>query len=158
MKNLNFRSTCAIAVSVDLFGDKWSLLILRDMLLHRKSTFKEFSESKEKIASNILTNRLVYLVEAGFVTKFNPKGTKKSATFIATRNGMCVLPLLVELYLFSIESISEDVLNESQIAIKAEIYNDRELFINTRREKYIEFLNQIQSTTIENQKTVLQNQ
>lgn len=158
MKNLNFRSTCAIAVSVDLFGDKWSLLILRDMLLHRKSTFKEFSESKEKIASNILTNRLVYLVEAGFVTKFNPKGTKKSATFIATRNGICVLPLLVELYLFSIESISEDVLNESQIAIKAEIYNDRELFINTRREKYIEFLNQIQSTTIENQKTVLQNQ
>lgn len=158
MKNLNFRSTCAISVSVDLFGDKWSLLILRDMLLHRKSTFKEFSESKEKIASNILTNRLVYLVEAGFVTKFNPKGTKKSATFIATRNGMCVLPLLVELYLFSIESISEDVLNESQIAIKAEIYNDRELFINTRREKYIEFLNQIQSTTIENQKTVLQNQ
>lgn len=158
MKNLNFRSTCAIAVSVDLFGDKWSLLILRDMLLHRKSTFKEFSESKEKIASNILTNRLVYLVEVGFVTKFNPKGTKKSATFIATRNGICVLPLLVELYLFSIESISEDVLNESQIAIKAEIYNDRELFINTRREKYIEFLNQIQSTTIENQKTVLQNQ
>ena len=158
MKNINFRSTCAIAVSVDLFGDKWSLLILRDMLLHRKSTFKEFSESKEKIASNILTNRLVYLVEAGFVTKFNPKGTKKSATFIATRNGICVLPLLVELYLFSIESISEDVLNESQIAIKAEIYNDRELFINTRREKYIEFLNQIQSTTIENQKTVLQNQ
>ena len=158
MKNLNFRSTCAISVSVDLFGDKWSLLILRDMLLHRKSTFKEFSESKEKIASNILTNRLVYLVEAGFVTKFNPKGTKKSATFIATRNGICVLPLLVELYLFSIESISEDVLNESQIAIKAEIYNDRELFINTRREKYIEFLNQIQSTTIENQKTVLQNQ
>lgn len=158
MKNLNFRSTCAISVSVDLFGDKWSLLILRDMLLHRKSTFKEFSESKEKIASNILTNRLVYLVEVGFVTKFNPKGTKKSATFIATRNGICVLPLLVELYLFSIESISEDVLNESQIAIKAEIYNDRELFINTRREKYIEFLNQIQSTTIENQKTVLQNQ
>lgn len=48
MTNNNFRSTCAIAVSVDLLGDKWSLLILRDMLLHRKSTFKEFSNSKEK--------------------------------------------------------------------------------------------------------------
>lgn len=156
MKNTNFRSTCAIAVSLDLFGDKWSLLILRDMLLHKKSTFKEFSQSKEKIASNILTNRLVYLTEAGFISKFNPKGTKKSATFIATRNGICVLPLLVELYLFSIESLSEDILNESQIAIKAEIYKDREAFINSKREKYIEFLNQIQSTKTENQKTVLQ--
>ena len=145
MKNTNFRSTCAIAVSIDLFGDKWSLLILRDMLLHRKSTFKEFSESKEKIASNILTNRLVYLIEAGFITKFNPKGTKKSATFIATRKGICVLPLLVELYLFSIESLAEDILNESQIAIKSEIFNDRELFINSRREKYIDFVDQFQT-------------
>lgn len=144
MTNINFRSTCAIAVSVDLFGDKWSLLILRDMLLHRKSTFKEFSNSKEKIASNILTNRLVYLEEAGFISKFNPKGTKKSATFIATRKGICVLPLLVELYLFSIESLSEDILNESQMAIKAEIFQDREAFINSRREKYLEFLKLIQ--------------
>jgi DNA-binding HxlR family transcriptional regulator len=158
MKNANFRSTCAIAVSIDLFGDKWSLLILRDMLLHRKSTFKEFSESKEKIASNILTNRLVYLIEAGFISKFNLKGTKKSAVFLATRKGICVLPLLVELYLFSIESLSEDVLNESQIAIKGEIFQNRELFINSRREKYLEFVNQIQSTILENQKNILQKQ
>ena len=158
MKNTNFRSTCAIAVSIDLFGDKWSLLILRDMLLHRKSTFKEFSESKEKIASNILTNRLVYLIEAGFVSKLNPKGTKKSAVFLATRKGICVLPLLVELYLFSIESLSDDVLNESQIAIKGEIFQNRELFINSRREKYLEFVNQIQSTILENQKNILQKQ
>jgi len=150
MKNNNFRSTCAIAVSIDLLGDKWSLLLLRDMLLHRKSTFKEFSESKEKISSNILTNRLVFLTEAGFVTKFNPKGTKKSATFIATRKGICVLPLLVELYLLSINSISEDILNESQIAIKAEILNNRELFINLRREKYLDFVNQFQSNISEN--------
>ncbi|MSP84376.1 MAG: hypothetical protein EXR18_00905 [Flavobacteriaceae bacterium] len=71
------------------------------MLLHRKSRFKEFSESKEKIASNILTNRLLYLIEGGFISKLNPKGTKKSTAFLATRKGICVLPLLVELYLFS---------------------------------------------------------
>ncbi len=46
MNNNNYRSTCAIAMSVDLFGDKWSLLILRDMLLQKKATFKEFSNSK----------------------------------------------------------------------------------------------------------------
>ncbi len=158
MKNNNYRSTCAIAMSVDLFGDKWSLLILRDMLLHRKATFKEFSNSKEKIATNILTSRLVHLIEFGYVTKLNPKGTKKSAMFIATRKGICVLPLLVELYMISIDSLSEEVLNESQLSIKSEIFRDRELFISSRREKYLEFVNQIQSTTIENQKIALQNQ
>lgn len=152
MKNNNYRSTCAIAMSVDLFGDKWSLLILRDMLLHRKCTFKEFSNSKEKIASNILTSRLVQLIEFGYVTKINPKGTKKSAVFLATRKGICVLPLLVELYMISIDSLTDDQLNESQLFIKSEIFKDRELFINSRREKYIDFVNQIQNDSIESQK------
>ena len=152
MKNNNYRSTCAIAMSVDLFGDKWSLLILRDMLLHRKSTFKEFSNSKEKIASNILTSRLVHLIEFVYVIKINPKGTKKSAVFLATRKGICVLPLLVELYMISIDSLTDDQLNESQLFIKSEIFKDRELFINSRREKYIDFVNQIQNDSIESQK------
>lgn len=152
MKNNNYRSTCAIAMSVDLFGDKWSLLILRDMLLHRKSTFKEFSNSKEKIASNILTSRLVHLIEFGYVAKINPKGTKKSAVFLATRKGICVLPLLVELYMISIDSLTDDQLNDSQLFIKSEIFKDRELFINSRREKYIDFVNQIQNDSIESQK------
>ena len=54
MVNLDLKLTCAIARSTHLLGDKWSLLILRDMLLHKKSRFKEFMESKEKIATNIL--------------------------------------------------------------------------------------------------------
>ena len=157
MKNNNYRSTCAIAMSIDLFGDKWSLLILRDMLLHRKSTFKEFSNSKEKIASNILTSRLVHLIEFGYIIKVNPKGTKKSAVFLATRKGICVLPLLVELYMISIDSLTDEQLNESQLAIKSEIFKDRELFINNRREKYIDFVNQIQKEIIENQKVALKN-
>jgi DNA-binding HxlR family transcriptional regulator len=157
MKKNNYRSTCAIAMSIDLFGDKWSLLILRDMLLHRKSTFKEFSNSKEKIASNILTSRLVHLIEFGYITKVNPKGTKKSAVFLATRKGICVLPLLVELYMISIDSLTDEQLNESQLAIKSEIFKDRESFVNSRREKYIDFVNQIQNEIIENQKVALKN-
>ena len=158
MNNNKYRSTCAIAMSVDLFGDKWSLLILRDMLLHRKATFKEFSNSKEKIATNILTSRLVHLIEFGYVAKLNPKGTKKSAMFIATRKGICILPLLIELYMISIDTLADDELNESQLSIKAEVFKDRELFISSRREKYLEFANQIQNATIENQKIALQNQ
>lgn len=155
MTNNNFRSTCAIAVSVDLLGDKWSLLILRDMLLHRKSTFKEFSNSKEKISSNILSNRLVFLEQSGFITKHNLKGTKKSATYLATRKGICVLPLLVELYLISIDSLSEDILNESQMAIKAEIFANREAFVDSRREKYIEFRNGVQAIIDESELATL---
>lgn len=155
MTNNNFRSTCAIAVSVDLLGDKWSLLILRDMLLHRKSTFKEFSNSKEKISSNILSNRLVFLEQFGFITKHNLKGTKKSATYLATRKGICVLPLLVELYLISIDSLSEDILNESQMAIKAEIFANREAFVDSRREKYIEFRNGVQAIIDESELATL---
>ena len=90
MKTKEFRSTCAIAVSVDLLGDKWSLLILRDMLLHRKSTFKEFLASKEKIATNILTNKLKFLVQSGFIEKLHPNGTKKKHTiYCYKKRSMC---------------------------------------------------------------------
>ena len=78
--------------------------------------------------------------------------------FIATRKGICILPLLVELYMISIDTLADDQLNESQLSIKAEIFKDRELFISSRREKYLEFANEIQSATIENQKIALQNQ
>lgn len=145
MKNADFRSTCAIARTLDLLGDTWSLLILRDMLLHRKSTFKEFSESKEKIATNILTHRLAYLTNCGLVAKFNLRGTKKSTIYLATQKGIAVLPLLVELYLFSIEAIAEKDLNDSQLAIKSEILNDAGLFIENKRKKYIEFVNQFEN-------------
>ncbi|MEY2739768.1 MAG: hypothetical protein RL259_1677 [Bacteroidota bacterium] len=153
MKNHEFRSTCAIAVSVDLLGDKWSLLILRDMLLHRKSTFKEFSNSKEKIASNILTNKLQFLMQTGFIEKLDPEGTKKSTRYIATRKGICVLPLIIELYLLSIDSLDESVFNASQLAIKAEIKSNRALFESNRREKYIDFLEELQ-TQLQKQKSL----
>jgi len=150
MKKTKFRSTCAIARSLDLFGDKWSLLILRDILLHKKSAFKEFLNSKEKIASNILTNRLASLIESGYITKLSLKGTKKSAIYIASQESICALPLLIELYLFSIKGIPEDILDESQIEIKSQIYNDRELFISTKRQEYIEFSNQLKKISFEN--------
>ena len=152
LRNIKYRSTCAIAMSIDLFGDKWSLLILRDILLHRKSTVKEFSNSKERIASNILASRLVNLIETGFIYKLNTKGTIKSAIYLATPKGICALPLLVELYMFSIGYLEEVQLNESQKKIKAEIFQDKHLFMEDRREKYAAFLHQIQSEMPLNQK------
>jgi DNA-binding HxlR family transcriptional regulator len=132
--------TCAIAYSINLLGDKWSLLILRDVILHKKSRFKEFTSSKEKIATNILTNRLNFLVEEGFLELLDPKGFKKNKQYIAAERAISTLPIIIEFYLFSIHSIDESVLNPSQIEIKTQILSDRKGFERRRKKEYLEFV------------------
>ncbi len=141
MKNL--KRTCAIAYSIDLLGDKWSLLILRDVVIHKKTRFKEFRNSKEKIATNILTNRLKFLVEKGFLEILDPQGFKKNKQYIGTQKAVSTLPIIIELYLFSIDSINESELNESQIHIKKEILGDRLSFKNRVTEEYINFIEEL---------------
>ena len=138
MKSL--KRTCAIAYSIDLLGDKWSLLILRDVVIHKKTRFKEFRNSKEKIATNILTNRLKFLVEKGFLEILDPHGFKKNKQYLGTQKAISTLPIIIELYLFSIDSIDESQLNESQILIKKEILGDRLSFKNRVTEEYINFV------------------
>jgi DNA-binding HxlR family transcriptional regulator len=98
MANSSKKYTCAIARSTNLIGDKWSLLIMRDVILHKKSRFKEFRSSKEKIATNILTTRLDFLVKEGFLEKITPLGTKKSTRYIALDKGMSTLNIVIEMY------------------------------------------------------------
>ena len=136
----NLKRTCAIAYSIDLLGDKWSLLILRDVVIHKKTRFKDFRNSKEKIATNILTNRLKFLVEKGFLEILDPQGFKKNKQYIGTQKAISTLPIIIELYLFSIDSIDESELNESQILIKKEILGDRLSFKNRVTEEYINFV------------------
>ena len=112
MKNL--KRTCAIAYSIDLLGDKWSLLILRDVVIHKKTRFKEFRNSKEKIATNILTNRLKFLVEKGFLEILDPHGFKKNKQYLGTQKAISTLPIIIELYLFSIDSIDESVTQSTE--------------------------------------------
>jgi DNA-binding HxlR family transcriptional regulator len=137
--------TCAIAYSINLLGDKWSLLILRDAILHKKSKFKEFVGSKEKIATNILTNRLKFLVEEGFLELLDPEGFKKNKQYLATERGLSALPIIMELYLFSIDSIEESVLNASQIKIKKQITTNRKGFEKQRKKEYIEFVESLKN-------------
>ena len=137
---LDTKRTCAIAYSVDLLGDKWSLLILRDVVVHKKSRFKEFRSSKEKIATNILTNRLKFLVEEGFLELLDPQGFKKNKQYLGTKRALSALSIIIELYLFSIHSIDESKLNESQMRIKKEILKNRESFQNRVTEDYLKFI------------------
>jgi len=139
------KYTCAIARSVNLIGDKWSLLILRDIIFHKKSKFKEFMSSKEKIASNILTNRLNFLLKEGFIEKITPLGTKKSTRYIALDKGVSVLPIIIEMYLFSIHSIEESILDDSQITIKNALINNRQTFEVKIIEEYFVFAKELRA-------------
>jgi DNA-binding HxlR family transcriptional regulator len=83
---------------LDLLGDKWTLLILRDMLFESKSTFTEFRQSKEGIASNILTARLAKLDAAGFVIKTSSTANKVKYQYSLTDKAIELLPTFLTLF------------------------------------------------------------
>lgn len=96
----NFRSTCPINCSLELIGDKWTLLIMRDMLLQNKRTFKEFSSSDEGIATNILSNRLAMLEEHGIITKSKMADNRRVNIYAPTNRGLDLIPIVLELALW----------------------------------------------------------
>lgn len=91
------RSDCPISFGLDIFGDKWTLLILRDLLLRGKSKFGEFLGSEEGIASNILADRLSRLEHNGLITKAEDESDRRQSLYRATKKGTDLLPALVEL-------------------------------------------------------------
>lgn len=90
-------TSCPIVFSLDLFGDKWSLVILRDILFSDKSHFRELQASDEKIATNILSNRLEDLVASGMLTKKTDPANKSAAIYAPTKKTIDLLPMLIEL-------------------------------------------------------------
>ena len=91
------RSGCPISHGLDIFGDKWTLLILRDLLLKGKSRFREFLGSEESIASNILSERLSRLERSGLATKGPDPNDRRRTVYRPTQAGAELLPVLVEL-------------------------------------------------------------
>jgi len=99
--DIDFRCQCPISSALDIIGDKWTLLIIRDMLFDHKKTFKDFSTSVESIASNILSSRLKLLEEAGIIRKDKMDGNQKSNIYTLTDKGLDLLPVIAELTLWS---------------------------------------------------------
>ncbi|MGH8650818.1 MAG: winged helix-turn-helix transcriptional regulator [Gammaproteobacteria bacterium] len=83
--------------TLDLIGDKWTLLIIRDMLFLKKKLFNEFLESPEGIATNILTDRLKRLEEYGIIEKRPYQKAPVRYEYILTRRGEDLRPLLMEM-------------------------------------------------------------
>ncbi len=88
---------CPIVFSLDIFGDKWSLVILRDILLRDKRHFREFLASDEKIASNVLSAHLESLVKNGLLTKKSDPENKSATIYKPTKKTLDLLPTLFEL-------------------------------------------------------------
>lgn len=102
-----FRSGCPISSSLDIVGDKWSMLIVRDMLLQGKKTFKEFSASPEKIAPGILSSRLKWLEANGLMTKRKLPGNRKENIYLLEEKGIALAPVLLELVLWGDANVKQ---------------------------------------------------
>lgn len=101
------RSDCPIACTLDLLGDKWTLLVLRDIVILKKCRFEEFLDSPEKIATNILTDRLHKLEKAGLITKAPYSSHRFRMAYSATEKGMSTAPLLREFVRWGLANIED---------------------------------------------------
>ena len=131
-----FRSECPITSALDILGDKWILVIIKLMLIQDKKTFKDFIESDEAIATNILASKLKYMEEFGIITKTQLPDNKKTNLYLLTEKGLALTPIIVELSIWSDENLREHnkIMKESpEIEI---MKSDKAAFIKMKQENY----------------------
>lgn len=95
------RSDCPVNFAVETLGDKWSLVILRDIIFWGKHTYGEFLRSDEKIATNILADRLDYLVREGLISKSRHETDKRKDVYTVTEKGIELVPMFIEMIAWS---------------------------------------------------------
>jgi DNA-binding HxlR family transcriptional regulator len=101
------RSHCPIACTLDLIGDRWTLLIIRDMLFFGKQRFEEFLESPEGISTNILTSRLKSLEQLGLIEKQPYSNHSRRMNYQLTEQGQSLRPVLKTMIDWGLENIPE---------------------------------------------------
>lgn len=88
------RSTCPISTALEIVGDRWTLLVIRDLMFAGKRHFREFLQSEEAISSNVLADRLAALVESGIVSRRDDPTHAQKAIYSLTAKGLGLLPVL----------------------------------------------------------------
>ena len=97
----DLRSNCPINFAVETFGDKWTLLVLRDLMFKGKRHYSDFLASDEKISTNILADRLQKLDENGVITKSSDPDNASKFIYSLTEKGQALLPVMVEMTAWS---------------------------------------------------------
>jgi DNA-binding HxlR family transcriptional regulator len=127
------RSGCPLNVSVEILGDRWSLLIIRDMMLRGFRSYTQFLESYERIATNILAHRLRKLEGYGIIaTQQDPLDGRK-LIYTLTKKGMDLAPVLTEMVLWT--AAHEEHQNPELIR---QIKKDKQKFLAAVRQRWVE--------------------
>ena len=137
--NIAFRSLCPIATGLDVLGDKWTLLILRDMIFGHKKLFNEFKESPEKVPSKMLSNRLRKLENIGFITRAKGEINKKSVYYLLEKKGLETLPMMVELMLFTTKFYYDYLGDTYTMDVQTRMKTDKSNYMNEITSNYTQF-------------------
>ena len=129
----NRRSGCPLNASVEMLGDRWSLLILRDMMLRGCRSFKEFLTSYEGIATNILSDRLKRLIAYGIITTQEDPSDGRKLIYVLTPKGLDLAPVLTEMVLWAAKH--EETGNQPLVR---QMQKGKEQFIEAVRQRYLE--------------------
>ena len=95
------RSHCSVNYGLEIFGDKWSLLIVRDIVFAGKKTYGEFLKSEEGFATNVLASRLAFLEEQGILSKTPSSADRRKDFYALTEKGLDLIPILLNIVLWS---------------------------------------------------------
>jgi DNA-binding HxlR family transcriptional regulator len=127
------RSGCPLNASVEILGDRWSLLIIRDMMLRGFRTYKEFLESYERIATNILADRLRRLEAHGIISIARDPSDGRKLIYSLTAKGIDLAPVLTEMVLWA--AAHEDTGNQDLVR---QMRKDKQQVISTVRHRWAE--------------------
>ncbi len=135
-----FRCNCPITSALDILGDKWMLVIIKQMLMEEKQTFKDFVESDEAISTNILSSKLKLLEEIGMITKSKIPNNKKTNIYSLTEKAISLTPVIVELAIWSdnyLRDLHPSIVDGEELEL---LRNDKVAFAGIVEEKYREKL------------------
>lgn len=135
------RSNCPLTCALDIVGDKWSLIIIRDIFLGKR-TFTEFLKSKERIATNILTNRLELLINNNLLKVTKMPNDQKTKIYYLTDAGIDMYPIIYEMMQWSDRNViknfgsiwTNDLKGSIDQSPKATILNTTESYRSSRKE------------------------
>lgn len=131
-----FRCECPITSAIDLLGDRWTLVIIKQMLTENMQTFKDFTESDEAIATNILSSRLKMMEEFKIITKEKLPDNKKTNIYRLTERGIALAPIIVELAIWSDANLREFHLTLPSNDQITSLKENKEQFILTIQRDY----------------------
>ncbi|MEO1516447.1 MAG: helix-turn-helix domain-containing protein [Bacteroidota bacterium] len=135
-----FRCDCPFTSALDVLGDKWMLVIIKQMLMEDKETFKDFVESDESVATNILSAKLKQLEEWGIILKTKRPNNKKTNLYLLTEKGLALTPVLLELAIWSdahLRDVHPGIQNGEPMEL---LRTDKAAFANVVEKRYREKL------------------